>query len=127
MKSQNAWRQEEIDRLVMRNVSRNKEQEEQASQIRQLVKKSSFYRAVTISGAKRNTMFIPQRFNGSSQLTPQHHSNHPLTIKEEKSIDDTSSEEIKENEGALTDEDKILAELFNTNVKGFLVRQTSSM
>lgn len=104
MKSQSTWRQDEINRLVMQNAKRT-DSLGFAEENNRLRRKMDFQRAITITDGK-----TPKNMN----TTKSDNSSKYQVINEIQS-DDDSIEMIGEDE-QVSDEERILAELFRTSV-----------
>ena len=102
MKAQNTWQNDEINKIVIKNLKKTEldlEKDEPKS-----FKKQDFQRATTYTGNKgRRSEFVSSRMKQPSKI-----------MEEEYSQEDSSESQDKED--LVANEDKILNDLFRTNV-----------
>lgn len=104
MKTQNTWRQDEINKLVLQNAKR-RDSCSVSEETSRLKRKMDFQRAITITDGKSAKNF--KNFRGGK--SPQ-----AMAIEEIESDDDSTPSKAQED--MLEDEEKILAQLFRTTV-----------
>lgn len=110
MKAQNNWHQDEINKLVSKNLQKTGKEYHDFGDILKDHKKNDFQRATTFHN--RRSAFLSSK------------GKQPSKIMEEDPSEEVSSELIHQEE-AVPDEDKVLKELFRTNVEDINFSQAS--
>lgn len=102
MKAHNTWQSDEISKMVTKNLKKPPQDLNIPLDLTKDSKKQDFQRAVTFNGGRRSE-FLSARGKQPSRIIEE-------DTSEEESLEKITGEEI------VADEDKVLRELFRTNV-----------